>query len=188
METTTNTPAKKGNGLTIAIVIVLALGIGTAIAYKMSKKKGTGSGGNGDIASKLTGDARPKSGWTQAPKSEYKRDNILNIAQSVKEESNRLVATISQGDAKRLFGSEKATKVFLPKPTGNKYNASPEILAKLQAKYGNGTLYQKGANITEGFDYITDGGEKIFITMKDLFDMAKMQNDIGDIMSSSFNS
>lgn len=184
METTT--PAKKGNGLMIALVLVLALGIGTAIAYKMSKKKGTGSGGNGDIASKPTGDARPKSGWTQAPKSEYKRDNILNIAQSVKEESNRLVATISQGDAKRLFGSEKATKVFLPKPSGIKYTSAPEIVEKLKVKYGSGQLYQKGKTLTEGFDYITDGGEKIFITMKDLFDMAKMNNDTGDIMNSSF--
>lgn len=162
METT---PTKKGSGLEIALVIVLALGIGTAIAYNMRKK------GKGTASKIVTTDAPPVK-----PKMDTK--SVLDRATSVEDIGhNKLKATMSDGKT-----------IILPKPSGIKYTPAPEMIEKLKVKYGTGQLYQKGKTLTDGFDYITDAGEKIFITMKDLFDMAKMQNDTGDIMSSSFNS
>lgn len=171
----TATPVKKGSGLMIAGIIVLVLGIGTFVVYRMRKATPARQ-------DKITG----KSGWTQADKSEYKTDNLAKNAVSVTDAgNNRLRIQLQAGEGKRLFGTASDT-VFVPKPTGNRYSADPAMLEKLKNKYGEGTLYQKGATIVEGFDYITVSGSKIFITMKDLFDMAKMNNDTGDIMNSSF--
>lgn len=156
----------------IALVVVLALGIGTAVIYTMRKKKSNA----GDAGAGASSAAMLTTGTTAAPKPDMSTKGVISRATSVEYiGNNKLKATMSNG-----------TTIILPKPSGIKYTPAPEIVEKLKTKYGSGQLYQNGKTLTEGFDYITDAGEKIFIRMKDLFDMAKMNNDTGDIMNSSF--
>lgn len=180
METTQ--PKKGGNGLVIAFVLVLALGIGTAVIYTMRKKKSNA----GDAGAGASSAAMLTTGTTAAPKPDMSTKGVISRATSVEDiGNNKLKATMSNGKI-----------IILPKPTGVKFNAAPELLEKLKAKYGAGTLYQKGANLTDGFDYITNPngtfghvGTKIFIPMKLLFDIGKspmQHNDTGDISFSSF--
>lgn len=121
-------------------------------------------------AAEAAGNAGNAGGWTKAPASAYTTANLLQQAASVTDlGNNKLRLDLPAEVSRRLFGT--SGPVFVkPSTTGVKFNAAPELVAKLQAKYGAGELFQKGKNLTDGFEWVTNTGTtqlsfKDFVTL-----------------------
>lgn len=143
-----------------SVVILLAAAAGLVFfLYTYTKKKSPET-------------ETPSGGWTKAAPENYKTSNLLQQAASVTElGNNKLMLDIGKDLSKQLFGTGSG-KVFVPKSTGTRFNAAPELLAKLQAKYGAGELFQKGKNLTDGFEWVTSTGITQ-LTFKDFVAISK---------------
>lgn len=131
------------------IAIGLIAAVGLLIFFLLKPKKAAAS----DLPLQ-----NGNTGWRPLPKQYYTSDAIKNMGTSITDQGNREKVTLGSDVAQAMFGSSTLTNVFIPKKTGVRFNAAPELLAKLKAKYGEGELFQKGKNLTDGFEWVTNTG------------------------------